>query len=72
MSSNTGGVIAAALTAIIVSTALRLIFLAIGAYVVLINVQDINSVGFNFWNIFWIVAVMGIIISPPRSGSSSS
>lgn len=55
---------------ILLGLALGLAVLVGATFVVLWNVTDIQNVGVNFWNIFWLVVVAAAITGGASKASS--
>lgn len=61
--------------AVIAGTILGLVivflFIAFFTWILVMNLTDIQNVGFNFWNVFWIaLALVGLVGGGSKAGNS--
>lgn len=61
----------AVVVGIIVGLVIVFAVVAFFSWILLMNLTDIQNVGFNFWNVFWIaLALMGLVGGGSKAGSS--
>lgn len=55
----------------IVAIVFAYLALAFGAHIIMLNIQDIWDEGANFWNVFWILLTLSVLLGGTNKATSA-